>query len=340
MLIRTTKAKDERGATAILTAVLALALFGTAALAVDLGHAFARKGDTQVQADFAALAGASKLPDQTAAVEAVAQYLVDNAARDDSGSAPATQAAMETALTNADPTDGHIEFLDDSRMRVVSPIARVDFAFGGVFASDGGGGASGVDVVSDATVLIGSPKGNGVLPMYVASPTPGNPACDYGLQTLTDPPDGQVVPPSVPTLYADSDTNGSKLEGIATFESGAVPVTSLAKDTTTGSIRLDGDYNDATAVGFFRSDSATTAPVMIEPRIVTLALRKIILTASKSQMMQTTTAMIKATHSLYPLPLSRLNQNLLSKRMDKARSMRTDSTTIAANTSSTLSQSK
>ena len=61
-----TPKRDERGAYALLTAILAIVLMSIAALAVDIGNAVARKSDVQGQADFAALAGAGQLGTQAA----------------------------------------------------------------------------------------------------------------------------------------------------------------------------------------------------------------------------------------------------------------------------------
>ena len=253
--------KDEHGATAILTAALALALFGSAAIAVDLGNAFARKGDTQVQADFAALAGAARLPDKPATVAAVAQYLLDNRTRDDAGLAASNTATLIPLLTDGNPSNGEVEFVDRFKIRVTTPTAEVNFGFAGIFADENGDAPSSVGVTSEATVLVGSPRGNSVLPMYVANPAPGDPGCDYGLQTLTDPPGGHVVPPAVPTLRFDSDTNGNELEGLVAYQ-GGVQVGSIDVDATDGSITLSAKkYQDALWVGFFRSDDPA-APVV------------------------------------------------------------------------------
>ena len=74
--------RDERGGAALLVAFVSLILFSLAALTVDLGNALARKGDTQIQADLAALAGAEHVPATKAlddpAVIAVSEYLNAN----------------------------------------------------------------------------------------------------------------------------------------------------------------------------------------------------------------------------------------------------------------------
>lgn len=253
--------RNDQGATALLTATLSLALFGSAAIAVDLGNAFARKGDTRVQADFATLAGASHLPDQAAAVSAVAQYLVENGTRDDAGLAATDVTTMASRLADGDMANGEVEFLDRFRIRVTTPAARVNFGFAGIFADDDAPGPSGMKVASDATAILGTPRGNSVLPMYVANPSPGDPGCDFGLQTLTDPPGGHVVPAVVPTLRYDTDTNDNQLDGIIAYQ-GGVQVGSIDVDATDGTITLSAQkLTDALWVGFFRSDDPA-APVI------------------------------------------------------------------------------
>ena len=257
---------SEDGATAILTAVVAVVLFGFAALAVDLGNALSRKGDTQVTADFAALAGGALLPGTKLAgdpvVQAVARYFVDNAARDDDAASAPTVAQMAGRLVNGSDADGEIHYDGPYELRVISPRAYVDFGLAGALGLGGGDGYSGVEVASDATVVMGSPKGHSVLPMYVANPSPGEAACDYGLQTLTDPPGGHVVPPSVPTLAFQSHTNATTVKGLALFE-GGVSVSSVTPGSTTASVTIEGDFKNATSVGFFRSDDPAAAVVEV-----------------------------------------------------------------------------
>jgi hypothetical protein len=269
--LRRRRRASEHGAAAVVSVLCALICFGFAALIVDLGNAMARKGDTQAEADFAALAGAQKLTgkeapgQQTAsddAVKLVAEYLVSNFARDDAGATAPSVSTMAQRLVNSDPNDGQVQYLGGGRMRVTTPRSQVNFGFAGVFSMFGTGTATNVKVVSGATSMIGTPKGNNVWPMYVATPSGSGPDCDYGLQTLTDPPGGHVVPPTVPTLYADSDTNESSLSGIA-VQNGTTTVSGLDQYAANGSITLTGSFKDATRVGFFRSDSSSTAPVEV-----------------------------------------------------------------------------
>ena len=258
---------EEAGALAIFTALVALLLFCFAALAVDLGNAVARKGDTQIQADFAALAGAEHLPATKVAsdptVAAVADYVWANRPRDDRATDWAGGvSAVADNLVDADDANGEIYFPEEGRVRVISPYAQVNFGFAGVFSMFGDTTVSDIDVTSEATAALGTPDGYGVWPMYVAAPTPGNVGCDYGLQTLTDPPNGHSVPPSVPTLYADPDVNDNKLTSITVYD-GGVQTGSINLNSTTGQVRIYGDYKNALRVGFFRADDPSIAPIVV-----------------------------------------------------------------------------
>ena len=264
--------RDEQGAAAIVAVAAALLCLTMAALAVDLGAALARKGDTQVQADLAALAAADLLPGSATAtdpaVQAVAAYLNRNQTLDDrypTGSTTmpcrSTRSCVTAAdLVDGDPVDGEVFFEDSARMRVVTPFTQVNFGFAGVFGMFGGGTADSTRLASEATVMVGTPDGLGVFPMYIVKGG-SDAACDYGLQTLTDPPGGHVQPPSVPTLDADADTNANQLSDIA-VKDGGLTATSVAVGSSAGQITLTGKFKDATKVGFFRS--GTVAPTRVE----------------------------------------------------------------------------
>lgn len=267
LLSRCRRPRDESGATAIFATMVALLLFGFSALTVDLGNALGRKGDTQVQADFAALAGGERLPGAKAAsdpvVAAVADYLWANAPQDDRATPWAdSSTTVATNLVDGVDDNGEVYFPDKHKVRVVSPYSLVNFGFAGALSVFGGSDLNNINVAGDATAALGTPKGYGVWPLYVANPTAGNPSCDYGLQTLTDPPGGQVVPPTVPTLYADSDTNDNKLTSITVYD-GGVAAGSVSLNSTTGQIRLYGDFKTAQRIGFFRSDDPSAAPIMV-----------------------------------------------------------------------------
>ena len=84
-MTRSQHRRGERGAVAILTAILALAMFGMAALVVDLGYGRVQQRATQNAADASALAGGNVLfkanplsPDYATAQAAVKAYAAKN----------------------------------------------------------------------------------------------------------------------------------------------------------------------------------------------------------------------------------------------------------------------
>ncbi len=270
----TVSRRGESGAAAILALMVALLCFTFAALAVDLGNAVSRKGSTQAQADFAALAGAPFIPGTKVATDpavlAVARYLVFNRPTDDNDSGhygtprwPTNVNSMAANLVDNSLSNGEVNFATTGRMVVTTPRYQVDFGFAGIFGMfPGVNVANKIEVSSSATVMTGTPSSYGVYPMYVAAPTAGNPQCDYGLQTLTDPPNGHVVPPAVPTLYADADTNGTSLTAFSLTDSGSA-VSTIALNSTAGQMTLSGGFKNATRVGFFSPDDPSLAPVEV-----------------------------------------------------------------------------
>lgn len=265
MSITRPRRRDDHGATAILASFVALILFALAALAVDLGNGVSRKGDTQIQADFAALAGARQIPgDKTESdpsVIAAAEYVWENRPQDDRGSPWAGgPGAVADNLVDEDDSNGEVYFLPEGKFQVVSPRSLVNFGFTGVFSIFGGGVPSNVEVASDAIAQAGTPKGLSAFPLYVVQSSASGPTCDYGSQTLSDAPPPKDPPATVPALYAPSETNDSQLTGIA-VEDNADAVASLPKDSTVGSITLSGDFENIIQVGFFSPDSPDSSPV-------------------------------------------------------------------------------
>jgi Flp pilus assembly protein TadG len=170
--------RTERGAIAIMVAVLATALFSCAALAVDLGNAWARKRAVQKQVDVSALAAGWMLPmtvaNQSSIADKVATYFND-ANNEVSGQTAVTGAQ----LLNGATADGEILWQNTDgtacsdkclQMRVIAPEARVDFGFANVF------GASHTQVQRAATVRVVSelPPAEKTLPFWL--PT----GCGYG----------------------------------------------------------------------------------------------------------------------------------------------------------------
>jgi hypothetical protein len=237
---------------AVIFAISAAMIFGLAALGVDLGNAMNRKKLTQNGADLAALAGAEGLPTQDdTTLQKVADYLNKNATATDGsdGCNPDTGPVTVDDLKPTDPygsVNGEVTFPSADEIRVVSPASRVAFGLANAI------GFKDTCVQSVATAAIKS-GGTGMAPYYATS------SCDLGIQTLKSNAAGLSVPPSVPTLYADADTNNSVLSTISPNQIALAtdPTAPLSTVTLTGT-NLDSANVDK--VGFFNSDR--TAPVI------------------------------------------------------------------------------
>lgn len=70
--------KDENGASAIIVALMLVVLLSAAALAVDLGAAYAKSAKVQNTCDAAALAAAYKLPDSDATIATAKDFVKEN----------------------------------------------------------------------------------------------------------------------------------------------------------------------------------------------------------------------------------------------------------------------
>lgn len=172
----------EDGVVAILTAVLAVLLLTVAALAVDLGNAWARKQDAQSQVDLATLSAAQLLPrtasNQDAIVDEVVRYL------NSTNNLVAGQTTVTRAgLTDGDDANGEVHFDSDVDLRVVAPAAEVKFGLAAVAGLDK------VDVVADATAELQSqlPPMQEVLPFALPS------GCPYGPGMADTPSNGPAV---------------------------------------------------------------------------------------------------------------------------------------------------
>lgn len=165
------RTRDESGATAVLVALLAVALFSMAAIAVDLGNAWARKRSVQKQADISALSAGYRLPQTSANKNAIAAevagYLNNNLA---SGQAAVTGANLIDGVTS----NGEVTFFDKdglacsegcTQMTVLAPAARVDFGFANIMGFDH------TDVQRTAKVRVVSslPPKNKMIPLWLPS---------------------------------------------------------------------------------------------------------------------------------------------------------------------------
>jgi len=155
--------RDERGAAAIIVAVVtSVVLLVVAALTVDIGHTWAKRGSLQHQVDRATKFAAEQLPvdsatvavtptsSQLAVAKAAAFYLACNPVSGQSTLAamPACPAAstyasdagittlantlLTNGRTNASATAGKITFPAVNQVSITTPAAKVPFGFGGI----------------------------------------------------------------------------------------------------------------------------------------------------------------------------------------------------------------
>lgn len=254
---RVMSGRDERGAVAVVFAILAVLMLSMAAIGVDLGNAMNRKKQTQTSSDFAALAGANDLPAvdtvnvgaNTAILQAVADYINDNQPRTDGTdkcNTDPTPGVTPTELSDGKFANGEVEFPSTTRVKVYSPSSKVQFGLANAM------GFSDTCVQSVATARISSGS-IGMAPYYATT------ACDSGPQVLKSDAGGPSIPFTVPVLFADTDTNTSVLSG--DLLPNQVPLVAVG-DAPSVAITLNGSNLDATKidkVGFFNSDQQ--APV-------------------------------------------------------------------------------
>jgi hypothetical protein len=237
--------RDDRGAIAVLFAILSLVIFGVAAFAVDLGNAYQRQRSVQTQVDMAALAGGEQLPNRAKAIERVEEFLELNL--------KLGQDQGTWDFSDSDPTNGHVEFFDgDMRMKVTAPQAVVDYRFASILHPNYESGK----VSATATVAAGTPGGAAQMPFFAFS----GDGCDYGSRRLSDPANGKLKDASqVPTLTApvtnpDKADSTAKLESVtpAQLELNASGVVATIAGKQLASVKL---------VAFLRTTSDTTTSV-------------------------------------------------------------------------------
>jgi len=266
---------DERGAMAIMSAFLCIVLFGIAALSVDLGNAFARRTDTQTQADYGAFAAArmqtttatSGMTIPTGMADAVRDAMNANQPQDDSGTCWTAKTCVTSGqLTDTNLENGEIRFCEGTGcgagyastvkgLQVIAPRNKIDYGFANLL-----GVASG-SVQADALVNVFT-AGKRVMPMYAVQ------GCDYGLQTLSDPASGQTTP-VVPVLAFDADTNTTNLTAssqVVEDSLGAV-ISNIPLNSTGNTLTFSATKFDHTRyVGFFRGDNPD--PLLVQKQDV------------------------------------------------------------------------
>ena len=226
--------RDERGATVVLFALLALVLLGVGAVAVDMGQVYAKRGSLQSTVDLAVLAAAAELDGSdactAAATAAATSYLQKNWI-------DGTHDPLVVNLGGSpNDDDGYIRCTGWD-VQLWAPKAHVDFGLAKALSSSN----DGLDVPAFAEAAVESP-GLADMPFYA---TPG---CSTGLQVLSTDSKGQSTPPPVPLSppYPGSSAFDSSmlLTSITPSSSPVVPGPSFPL-VITGK-----GFKGATAVGF------------------------------------------------------------------------------------------
>ncbi|MFZ2503789.1 MAG: pilus assembly protein TadG-related protein [Nocardioides sp.] len=184
------RVRDERGATAIMVAILSMVLLGAGALAVDMGNVYAKRAAEQTNVDLAATAAAAKMTQRngcnTEVVNTAREYLLK------AGNTVADQAAIDLGGSATDG-NGFIRCADWT-VYLTAPASRVDFGLAKALSPDN----TGVDVAAYGAARVYSPKGVGIMPAYAARGR----GCDWGEQTLLD--DSGATGAPIPTLFEDT----------------------------------------------------------------------------------------------------------------------------------------
>lgn len=248
------RVRDERGATAVLFAVLAVVLLGLSALAIDVGQVYAKRSALQSNVDLAVLAAAAELEtdgacnatENAAVVAKAIEYL-----EKDANQVP-DQVALDLGGSAGD-ADGFIR-CSDWKVELWAPNARVDYGLArAVMPTPADGSTPGVDVPAYAAAEIKSPSQTDTLPMYAVS------GCDTGAQILTDPPPGpaptSAAPPVLPAGDADLQGPGPLVITPNSVDSDLL----LQPATVTGSVKDLGGY---TARAVFYNANGETHPAV------------------------------------------------------------------------------
>lgn len=248
--------RSERGATAVIIGILAVVLFSIAALAVDLGNAWARKRAVQTQVDVSAISAGSLLPmtalNKTDIADRVAAYLNENQAV---GQDPITG----VQLVDASAPNGEVYFQDEDgnaclddcvRMSVLAPQARVDFGFARVM------GMSHTEVQRTATVQVVSslPPANKMIPFWLPSGCGYGPAqADTSGGTSASAPTTSATP--TVTVSATGSASPTGTTSPTTTTSPSVTISPTVLPTSTGTHLLTGASPLAVTQGSSRTIS-------------------------------------------------------------------------------------
>lgn len=267
--------RDERGAVALMVAVLALVLVGISALAVDLSNAFVEKRAIQSKADYAALAGSLDDDLPTVATGAMCAYGQAGLATDQAiidaaaylSAQPGGTDITAAQLVNCDLSDAEAGFgifdpggcaggvcltANKNQLSVISQPETVNFGLAAVFGSE----FQSVDVRGEATVEIKTPLMK-TLPLYAHA------GCDYGSQTIKQPTNGQSSDGITLAFPSDSNDRITVTGMVVTPATTTVPPSVQVNSTTTTLTITGTTLDEVTQVGFFRSGSPAPAPVQV-----------------------------------------------------------------------------
>lgn len=232
--------RDERGATAVLVAVLAVVLFMAGAIAMDMGHIYAKRSALQSNVDMAVLAAAAEIDGSNSctaeAVAAATDYLTK------AGNSVDGQITVD--LTGAEGDDDGFIKCTGWRVDLWAPKAHAEFGMGKI------AGVDGVDVPAFAAAEIKSPSQHFSLPMYAVS------GCDFGSQQITDPPSsgGNSATPS--DLTPDTQQHNQVSFTITSPSPAEVPAGTLTQSITVTAANANNanqNMSGVTSVGFTKT---------------------------------------------------------------------------------------
>lgn len=221
--------RSERGAAALLTAVLGIVLLGVGALAVDLGQAYAKKSLVQTDVDLAVLAATQELTTDgacNAEVVTTAEEYLENEANHVPG-----QPDTVDLSGSSDDGDGYISCAD-WRVDLWAPSAQVDYGLAPVLGVDS------TTVTAHAAAQVKAAPRTASLPFFAAQ------GCDTGHQVIRD----DSGPTSSPTTTVPSLSPNSAQTINATF---TITPTLIDAGTTSATITISGSQlKDVDAIGF------------------------------------------------------------------------------------------
>ena len=136
--------RDERGAIAVISAVVAVVLMLIGAFVIDIGSTWAWRGKLQVQADKAALLAARSLPatdatSQKKAAKYVAYYIACHVLPGQTQLDPSIPSCPSGTTPDSAPilsyaqqllNSGSVTFPKATQIKEIAPPARVDYGFG------------------------------------------------------------------------------------------------------------------------------------------------------------------------------------------------------------------